>query len=138
MYSKVSLMQIYKVMQKHKTVILLSLVIVFLIVVCIRLTWRVTILSVEHAFVQDFVNIFYWTEEQVIEGELTAEEAADHVESYYPVGSKLRPNTVPGKVVEKIRSKVLERINRLGQDNVTGEERETEANEGKQLDAPEL
>ncbi|QDU82542.1 hypothetical protein Pla110_43000 [Polystyrenella longa] len=113
-------------MQKYKTGILFSLVIVFLIVVCIRLMWQVTILSVENAFVQDFVYILYLTEDQVIDGELTAEKAAAFVESYYPVGSKLRPNTVPAKVVETIRSRVLERINRLGQDNVTGEEHKTE------------
>lgn len=124
-------------MQKHKTVILLSLVIVFLIVVCVWLKLQVSIHSIENAFVLDYVEIFYQMEDDAIEGRITPKEAADYVEWYYGAGSKLQVNTVPSRTVEKIRARVLERLDRLEQANVSGEEHETGVINGKQLDSPE-
>lgn len=88
--------------------------VVFLAPVCIWLSWLVTLHSVEKAFVLDYIKIFYEMEEKAMEGELTPEEAAAYVESYYPVGTKLKSNTELSEVVETIRNEVLERLNRIG------------------------
>lgn len=116
----------------HKISIWVSLLVVLLILVCTWLTWRVTVLSVENAFVLDYVKIFYEMEEKAVGGELTPDDAAGYVKSYYPVGTKLHPNTVPSEIVETIRNKVLERLDSLRQDKSLGEENETRTINGQQ------
>lgn len=87
-----------------------GVVIAALLVVCVRLAWLSTISGVEQAFALEQVTIFYDMKQGYMEGRLSQEEAVDAVKSYYPAGSKQHPGTAMCKLVEKVRSEVVNDI----------------------------
>ena len=93
-----------------KLVTLSGIVVAALLVVCVRLSWLLTVESLEHAFALEQVSVFYDLKQEYMEGHLSQEDAADAVESYYPVGSKQKLNTRMSNLVERVRTEVIKDI----------------------------
>ena len=85
-----------------------------LVIVCLATAWSFLKVSLEQAFVVDYIDIFLKVENDVLSGTLTDEEGRDYLRSYYPAGTKLEEGTPTSVAVEKLRVHFISKIESTG------------------------
>jgi hypothetical protein len=93
--------------RRSKITCLLLLALAGLFIIFTYQSWRLFNTSIEQAFVLDFINTFVRIQNAVESGELTRDEAAAYIKSYYPAGTKLTKGSATSNAVENLRSNFI-------------------------------